>query len=109
MKNPPSDQVEVLGQKLDRLAPRDRRRLVIMRQDAGAVDIRITVHARPSGRDASWRPIQSGTRKYTAHSAFNAEQLILGGPLAGTTFAAPRSLLEFYEQLELNQRSDTKE
>lgn len=109
MKKPPSDQVEVLGQKIDRLAPRDRRRLVLMRQDAGAVDIRITVHARPSGRDASWRPLRSGTRQYTAHSAFNAEQLILGGPLAGTTFAAPRSLLEFYEQIELTIKGETPE
>lgn len=105
MKRPPSDRVDVVGEKITRLAARDRRRLVRMRQDAGAVDIRITVQARPAGSDA-WRPVRSGTRKYTAHSAFNAEQLILGGPIAGTTFTAPRALLEFYEQSELKEEPE---
>lgn len=102
---PPSDRVDVVGPKITRLAARDRRRLVLMRQAAGAVDVRITVQARPAGSEC-WRPVRSGTRRYTAYSAFNAEQLILGGPIAGTTFTAPRALLEFYEQSELENEGE---
>lgn len=98
----PSDRVEILGPRIERLAARDRARLVTMRQAAGAVDVRITVHARPSGRDASWQPIKSATRKYTAHAGINAELLAIGAqPIAGTDFVAPEAILEFYESLEI--------
>lgn len=68
-----------------------------MRRDAGAVELRITVSARPAGSEA-WRPVRGTTRVYRVHSALNAEQVILGGPNAGQHFAATRALLEFYEQ-----------
>ncbi len=105
MKTPPSDHVDVLATGPDRLAVKDRRRLILMRRDAGAVDIRITVHARPSGRNASWQPIKSATRKYTAHSGMNAELLAMGAapPAGGTSFVAPRDILEFYEREELTK------
>jgi hypothetical protein len=106
-KKPPSDRVTTDGVPA-KLTGRDRRRLVLMRQLAGAVDIRITVHARPAGSEA-WRPIRSGTRKFSAHSAFNAEQLILGGPIAGTTFNQTRDLLEFYEQEVLKLTKENTE
>jgi hypothetical protein len=96
MKHPPSDLVEIIHESdLATFGP-ERRKLVGMRDQAGAIDIRVTVHARPAGEGA-WRPIKPATRVYRVHSAMNAEQLIRGGPVAGRHFTATRDLLEFYE------------
>jgi hypothetical protein len=93
---PPTDLVEEFP-RTTRLTPRERRRLVTMRRQAGAIDLRITVHARAAGEGA-WQPVRSGTKVYRTHSALNAEQLIFGGPTAGRHFTATSALLEFYEQ-----------
>jgi hypothetical protein len=99
---PPSDAVIMLT-PAPALTARDRKRLVTMRREAGAVELRITVSARPAGSDA-WRPVRGTTRVYRVHSALNAEQVILGGPTAGQHFAATRALLEFYEQQHQGER-----
>lgn len=103
-RRPPSDLVELLT-AAPRLTARDRRRLVAMRQEAGAVELRITVAARPAG-SKSWRPVRGSTRVYRIHSALNAEQVILGGPNAGQHFAATRALLEFYEQQHQGEKTN---
>lgn len=103
---PPTDAVEIHTAPPGRLTARERRRLVLMRRQAGAIDIRITIQARPAG-EGSWQPIRSATKVYRAHSALNAEQLILGGPTAGRHFTATTGLLDFYERQNL--QGETKE
>jgi hypothetical protein len=100
----PSDRVEILTGHAE-ISERDRRRLVDMRRENGAVEIRLSVAVRPAGKNA-WRPVRGATRIYRSHSAMNAEQLIVGGPVAGKQFSATAALLEFYEQQ--HSKGDTK-
>ena len=102
MKPWPSDLVEIHTEPSRRLAARERRRLVLMRRQAGAIDVRITVHARPSGEGA-WQPVRSATKVYRVHSAMNAEQIILGGPTAGRHFTATTGLLDYYERQQMEE------
>lgn len=86
-----------------RLTDKDRRRIVLMRREAGAVEIRVTVSARPTGKQGRWRPLHSATRLYRSYSALNAEQIITGGPIAGRTFAATTEMLELYERQHIER------
>jgi hypothetical protein len=103
---PPTDAVIGMQAKHQELSPRDRRRLVLMRREAGAVEILFTVSARPARANARWRPIHSATRIYRSHSALNAEQIINGGPMAGRHFAATTAILELYEQIHLEKTKE---
>lgn len=91
----PTDRVDTITAGAT-LSAKDRRRLVEIRRRAGAVEVRFVVEIRPAGEGA-WRRIKHATQVYRAHSALNAEQLIIGGPLAGRHFAATTELLEYYE------------
>jgi hypothetical protein len=99
---PPSDKVITFGSESVTLSPRDRRRLATMRRATGAIDIKVTVMARPSNAGA-WRKLKTATRLYRVHSSLNAEQLINGGPLAGRHFAATQALLEFHERQQIGE------
>lgn len=95
MKQRPSDRV--VQTKAAALSEHDRRRLIKIRQQYGAIELSIRVYARPAGTSRTFNRINSATKSVTVYSAMNAEQVINGGPIAGLNFAATVDLLELYE------------
>jgi len=94
---PPSDRM--VETRKPRLSEADRRRIVRMRQQAGAVEVSVQIHIRPLGSNRAFQRLSSATRTVQIHSAFNVEQFLTGGPAAGLQFAATVDLLQHYEDI----------